>query len=126
MIKYLTMVQTHQLNYFPVKGGISDIYSPRTIMGDPPIDYKKHCSISFGAYVQANHEQFPKNDQTACTLDCIYLRPCNNLQGGHELMDLNSGRVITRRKVIEIPITEIVIKAVNEMGERQDFKSLKF
>jgi len=96
MVKYLAMVQTHQLNYFPVKGGISDTYSPRMIMGDPPIDYKKHCSISFGAYVQANHEHFPKNDQTAHTLDCIYLRPCNNLQGGHELMDLNSGHIITR------------------------------
>jgi len=56
MIVYLTMVQTHQLNYFPVKGGVSKYYSPRTILADLPLDYEKHCMVPFGAYVQANHE----------------------------------------------------------------------
>jgi hypothetical protein len=39
-------------------------------------------------------------------------------------MDLNSVRVITCRKVIETPITEIFIKAT--MAEKQGFKTLKF
>jgi hypothetical protein len=127
MIRYLAMVQVNQLNYFPVKGGISSYYSPRTILGGTPLDYKKHCTIPFGAYVQANHESTPTNDNAARTIDCIYLRPCNNLQGGHELMDLNSGRVITRGgKITEIPITPVVIKAVEAIAEREGFKSLKF
>ena len=48
-----------------------------------------------------------------------------NIQGGHELMDLNSGRLITRPRVWEIPITDIVIQAVEQMGEDQGIKSLK-
>ena len=84
------MVQMDQLNLFPMKGGISSHYSPCIILGGTPLDYNKHCIVPFGAYVQANHESTPTNDNTVHTLDCIYLCPCSNLQGGHELMDLNS------------------------------------
>ena len=127
IIRYLAMVQTNLLNYFPVKGGISEYYSPKTILGGTPLDYDKHCVVPLGTYVQANHESQATNDNTARTINCIYLRPCNNIQGGHELMDLNSGRVITRGgKITEIPITSVVIKAVEAIAEREGFKSLKF
>ena len=33
-------------------------------------------------------------------------------------MDLNSGKMITRSRVTEIPITDRVIKAVEDMGYR--------
>ncbi len=41
-------------------------------------------------------------------------------------MDLNSGQVITCSCVTEIPIMNVVIKAVEQMAEQQGFKSLKF
>jgi len=127
MIRYLAMVQMSQLNYFPVKGSISLYYSLRMILGGTPLDFNKHCVIPFGAYVQANHESTPTNDNTARTIDCIYLRPCNNIQGGHELMDLNSSLVITQGgKITEIPVTEVTIKAIEAMAEKEGFKSLKF
>jgi hypothetical protein len=47
-------------------------------------------------------------------------------QGGHELMDLNSGQVITQNIVHEIPVTDVVIKAVKIMAYKQGFKSMKF
>ena len=67
MIRFLAMVQTNQLNLFPAKGGISSYYSPRAILGAPTLDYNKHCMVPFGAYVQANHESSPTNDNTART-----------------------------------------------------------
>jgi hypothetical protein len=82
--------------------------------------------MPFGAYVQANQENSPTNTNKERTIDAIYLRPHNNIQGGHELMDLNTGAVITRRKVTEIPVTTLVIKAVEEMAYAEGFKSLKF
>jgi hypothetical protein len=48
------------------------------------------------------------------------------MQGGHELHDLNSGRVITRARVAQIPVTDVVIKAIDSIAEDQEFKSLKF
>jgi hypothetical protein len=96
------------------------------ILTNESLDYNKHCTIPFGAYVQANHEMNQTNSNAPRTIDAIYLRPANNQQGGHELMDLNSGKLITRSKAIQIPVTNIVIKAVEAMADRQGFKTLKF
>ena len=62
----------------------------------------------------------------ARTIDCIYLRPCNNLQGGHKLMDLNSRRVVTWYKVTEIPVTELIVQAVEKLAKNEGFKGIKF
>ena len=126
MIRYLAMNQVNQLNLFPVKGGVSPYYSPRMILNQSNLDYNKHCTVPFGAYVQANHETTKTNSNVNRTLDAIYLRPAQNQQGGHELMDLNSGKLITRNIVHEIPVTDVVIKAVETMAYTQGFKSLKF
>ena len=126
IIRHMAMNCTHLLNLFPVKHGISDRFSPSTILGQEPLNYKKHCVIPFGAYVQANHETEQTNSNAARRLDAIYLRPNNNRQGGHQLMDLNTGQLITRSRATEIPVTNIVIDAVNAMGTKQGFKSLKF
>ena len=56
MIRYLTMVSGMQLNFFPAKGGVSTYYSPRMIMDQTNLDYTKHCTTPFGAYVQAYHK----------------------------------------------------------------------
>ena len=126
MIRYLAMEQANKLNLFPVKGGVSTYYSPRMILNQSSLDYEKHCVVPFGAYVQANHETLTTNSQVQRTLDAIYLRPNTNQQGGHELMDLNSGKLITRKSVKQIPVTDVVIKAVEAMAQAQGFKELKF
>ena len=41
-------------------------------------------------------------------------------------MDLNSGRMITRNIVHAIPVTDVVIKAVETMVIAQGFTNLKF
>ena len=117
MIQYLSMECTSKLNIFPAKGGISPYYSPN----QRTLDYKKECQVPFGAYVQAHNQPTYTNSNAPCTLDAIYLRPAQNMQGGHELMDLTSGLVITHANVTEIPVTDLVIKAVEKMGYDQGF-----
>ena len=125
MLQYLTLICTRQLNYFPAKGGVSNYYSPHVIMTGRDLDYSKHCQIPFGAYVQASQDEHPKNNNKARTIDAIYLQPMTNKQGGHEVMDLNTGRPITRPVVWEVPVTDRVIKAVETMAENEGFKTLK-
>ena len=125
MIKYLALISTRMLNFFPVKGGILKYYSPNMIMNKSRLDYDKHCKVQFGAYVQAYRETQPKNSQDARTIDAVYLRPTDNQQGGHEVLNLNTGRVITTLTVTEIPVTEVVIKAVETMAYKEGFKTLK-
>ena len=126
MMKYLVMVCTEQLNLFPAKGGISAYYSPHVLMSKKDWDYNKHCQAPFGAYVQAFHEEKPKNTNAPRTLDAIYLRPAKNKQGGHEVMDLTTFRPITRPRVWQVPVTDLVIRAVEQKAEDQGMKSLKF
>jgi hypothetical protein len=66
------------------------------------------------------------NSNAAWTIDAIYLQPALYMQGGHELYDLNSNRVITQARVSQIPVTDVVIKAIGKIAEDQGFKSLKF
>ena len=96
------------------------------IMDQMNLDYTKHCTTPFGAYVQANHESNPHNTNMLRTRDGIYLRRNHNFKGGHEVMDLNTGHVIPCRKVTEIPVTNVVIKAIEVMAHKQGFKNLKF
>ena len=48
-----------------------------------------------------------------------------NTQGGHEVKDLNSGRIKKPMRVWELPVTDLVINAVETMAENQGIKSLK-
>jgi hypothetical protein len=41
-------------------------------------------------------------------------------------MDLRSGRVITRRNLTEIPVTDLGIQAVENMAFQQGLTTLKF
>jgi len=83
------------------------------------LDYAKHCTISFGTYVQAHNEPTHTNSQQPRTLDCIYLRFINNKQGGHELLDLRTGAIITRRNVTPLPITQNIINIVHAMADKE-------
>jgi hypothetical protein len=75
--------------------------------------------------VQASNEPNPRNTIAPRTIDAIYLRPMTNKQGVHEVMDLATGRVITRMRVVEVPATDLVVEVVERMGEEQGFKSFK-
>jgi phosphopantothenoylcysteine synthetase/decarboxylase len=59
-------------------------------------------------------------------LNTIFLQRAQKQQGGNALMDLNSGKLITHNIIHEIPVTDVVIKAIDTMAYKQGFKSLKF
>ena len=79
--------------------------------------------MPFGTYVQAYEDNQIKNDNKPRTIDAIYLRALP--KSGHELMNLETGEQITRARIWEVPITAMVIKAVEEMAYKQSIKSLK-
>ena len=53
MLRYLAMVSAEQVNYFPVKGGVSAHYSPHHIIKKRHISYKQECKVPLGTYIQA-------------------------------------------------------------------------
>ena len=66
------METARKLNYFPAKHGISQHYSPRQIVHQEKLDFKKHCQYYLGQYVQAHEEHEPRNTQRARTIEALY------------------------------------------------------
>ena len=79
-----------------------------TIVTRRKLDYNKHCTMEFGTYVQAHNENDPSNNNIERSIDGIYLRPNENIQGGHLIMNLNTGKVISRARVTEIRLPSTV------------------
>ena len=114
-----------QLNFFPAKGGVSPYYSPNTIITGKVLDYKKHLKHAFGTYVQAFTENDPSNTHHPRTYDAIYMRPSDNRQGGHRVLDLRTGKVITRAQVTALPMPEWVITRAEKLAKRDGITELK-
>ena len=88
------------------------------------MDFIKEIQFSFGAYVIASQENsYVKNNRKARARGCIYLRASKNLQGGHRVLDLATGKVIERPTVTEVPMTDLVLATVNSMANEQGLKS---
>jgi len=95
------------------------------IMIGQAIDFHRQCLVPFGEYVQAVNNPQPTNTNAPRTIDAIYLMPTPNKQGGHIIIDLMTGRAITRPRVTPVPITPVVIHAVEKMACKQGIKTLK-
>ena len=80
-------------------------------------DYKKHCRLKFGSYVQTHEEDQPRNSQKARSLGAITLGPDSSQQAGYWFMNLNTGERIHRRSWTPLPMPEEVIKIVEQLGK---------
>ena len=47
-----------------------------------------------GEYVQAHDDEQIKNNNKPRALDCLYLRPTGNHQGGHELLTIRLAPIV--------------------------------
>jgi hypothetical protein len=53
---HIVLNAVKMLNFFPIKGGISDTLSPKTIMSGETLNYKKHLGLQVGQYCQVHEE----------------------------------------------------------------------
>ena len=61
------------------------------------------------------------------TVGAICLGPVNNLQGGYAFMKLSTGKVITKYKFLQVPMTKEIIDRIIEIGrQQQSVEGLKF
>jgi hypothetical protein len=107
------------LIFFSTKGGVSETLSPKTIMSVETLDYKKNLSLQIWQYFQVHKEDHPCNIQLARTKGAISLGPSVNLQGGFNLMALNTRKKIVLRSWDVIPMPDVVIARVNALGSDQ-------
>ena len=82
------------LNVFPVRTGISGVYSPRELLVPWRLDYTKHCRVLPGTYCEVHNEPVPLNTMTSRTHEAIAMGPTGNLQGSIKFYCLTTGRIL--------------------------------
>jgi hypothetical protein len=107
------------LNAFPVKNGISSVFSPRELLVRWPLDYAKHCRVLPVTYCEAHDETSPSNTMTPWTHKAIAMGPMGNLQGSVKFFCLNTGRILKRQLFTTLPMPDRVIMHVNNIGLRE-------
>jgi hypothetical protein len=114
MMIEMVFLSVFWLNAFPHKLGVSQTLSPRAIVTGLNVDYKKHCHIQFGQYVQT-HEKHD-NTMTPCTIGALVLRPTGNQQGGYYFYSLMSGQRLHRTHWTELPMPAKVRDRVHSLA----------
>ena len=71
--------------------------------------------------MQANPWHEIKNNNLPRLVDAIYLRADPLEQGGHQVMDLATGKIICRALVNKVKMTKIVINRVEKMVRLQGY-----
>ena len=112
LVYFVTMC----INSVPTTLGVSRKYSPREIVTQNKFDFALDCRVKFLALVEASTDAIITNDMIPRTHKCLALGPSGNLQGSVMCFDLDTGKVVTRRTIKEIPMPESVIKRVNKWG----------
>ena len=81
LIKMVTFVM-FWLNSIPPKGGVSRIYSPRTIVMGTTVSQRLHCRLPFGSYAEVHDNPPPSNiTNVHCTTPALCLGPTGNERG---------------------------------------------
>jgi hypothetical protein len=116
MVSDMVMLSIFWLNTFPHRSGISQTMSPCNIVTGLDVDYKKHCRIEFGQYVQT-HEKHD-NSMVSRAVGALALRPTSNQQGGCYFYSLLSGRRLHRTHWTELPMPDEVKDRVHVLARR--------
>lgn len=120
----LVHAKTFYKNAVPALDGISDVIAPREIITQQRINYKRHCSLVFGQYVQTHEEH--DNSMKARTIGAIAMRPTGARQGGYFFFNLSTGRLIRRNHWTECAMPQDVIERVHRLARQRDKIGIKF
>ena len=102
------------LNYLPSKGVLSPCYSPQTIVDQQPLDYRKHSTIPFGAFLQSNNDNNLTNSNVSQTIDGTYLWSLDKIQEEHEIFYLYRHRVILICKIIKLQLLRQYVNSLSK------------
>jgi len=125
LLKHVAISETEKLIWFPAEGGLSDTFTPHQFLELPPIDWNKDVKILQGSYCQAFTECTIKNDLKPRILDTLFLTPMKNKQGGYVMLNLATNKEIASTCITQVPITDLVIRTVEELAAQDGMTPLK-
>ena len=114
------------INSIPVTKGISRQYSPREIVTQRSMDFKKILAgAELGSYIEASQDPTITITMDLRTHDCMVLGPSGNEQGSRLYFHLKTGSAVTRRTVTEVPMPDRVKKKIHKWGDSKKYRKHK-
>ena len=105
------------INQLPALNGISEHMSPLSIVtGQKMVSYAK-LRVSFGSYVQVHESMDRTNTTEPRTIGAIALGMSSSRSGHYEFMNLNTGKILSRKHFTVLPVTDAVIKRVEHIAK---------
>jgi hypothetical protein len=95
--------------------------SPKELVTGQTLICGKDCCAEMEAYIKATVDADITNGQEERTHSCISLGPLENIQCS--LINLETGKVLIRRSVEQLPFPYIMLKKAIEWGERARLRS---
>ncbi|CAJ1928434.1 unnamed protein product [Cylindrotheca closterium] len=99
------------LNVFPQKDSISSHFSPQQLIDNVNINYKSGMVAELGQYVHAIGTD-SNNSMEPQSIEAICIEPIKGQCTGHQVLNLNTKKMISRPKVVVLPATDQVIQRV--------------
>ena len=95
-------------------------FSPREVVMGLSTDYARDCKVDVGSYVEASTDAVVTNDNKERTRSCVALGPVGNRQGSVKCFDIETGKLLHRRTVTQIPwpLNNDLIRKVESWGKR--------
>eukprot|EP00980_Cylindrotheca_fusiformis_P014198 scaffold3734_cov176-Cylindrotheca_fusiformis.AAC.1 len=108
------------MNLLPHPNGISQDFSPRTLVTGRRVDFDVDLRVpSIGSYCEVHDHPAITNTETERTTTAIALTATGNLSGSYYFLSLQTGRRIKRSRWTEKPITEEVIQRVHTLANAE-------
>ena len=124
MITYLVQDTIKPKNALPATDGICDNVSPLSIvLGRGPIDYTQ-LKIEFGAYAQVFEDNDVTNTADTRSIGGIALASFPKENGKYPFMNLNTGRLLWRRRFTKLLIADLVIQRVHQLATNDKQKTI--
>ena len=95
-------------------------FSPQEVVMGLSTDYKRDCKVDVGSYVEASTNAIITNDNKERTRSCVALGPVGNRQGSVKCFDIETGKLLHRRTVTQVPwpLDNDLIRKVESWGKR--------
>ncbi|CAJ1945732.1 unnamed protein product [Cylindrotheca closterium] len=121
----LTRLQLETLKERVRKYSISSHFSPQQLIDNVNINYKSDMVAELGQYVHAIATD-SNNSMEPQSIEAIYIEPTKGQLTGHGELNLNTKKMISRPKVVILPVTDQVIQRVEAWAAAKGVTSMKF
>ena len=102
VLMHTVYVSAFWINAFPMRSENFG-FSPRKIVTGLSTNYERDCKCDPGSYVEASTDAIVTNDNTERTRSCVAVGPVGNRQGSVKCFDIETGKILHRRTVTQIP-----------------------